>query len=58
LSGPNPAIIVADARDSITTAWHPSVFPALAIMLVVLGANLLGDWLRDIFDPRLRGRES
>ncbi len=50
--------MVADARDSITTAWHPSVFPALAIMLVVLGANLLGDWLRDIFDPRLRGRES
>ena len=50
--------MVADARDFITTAWYPSVFPALAIMLVVLGANLLGDWLRDIFDPRLRGRES
>lgn len=26
-------------------------------MLVVLGANLLGDWLRDIFDPKLRGRQ-
>ena len=49
--------MVADARDYITTSWHPSVFPALAIMLVVLGANLLGDWLRDIFDPRLRGRQ-
>ncbi len=29
---------------------------AVAIMLVVLGANLLGDWLRDVLDPRLRGR--
>ena len=48
--------MVADARDYVTTAWYPSVFPALAIMLVVLGANLLGDWLRDILDPRLRGR--
>lgn len=50
--------MVADARDYMTTAWHPSVFPALAIMLVVLGANLLGDWLRDVLDPRLRGRQS
>lgn len=49
--------MVADGRDFVTTAWYPSVFPALAIMLVVLGANLLGDWLRDIFDPKLRGRQ-
>jgi peptide/nickel transport system permease protein len=49
--------MVADGRDFLTTAWYPSVFPALAIMLVVLGANLLGDWLRDILDPRLRGRQ-
>ena len=48
--------MVADARDYVTTAWYPSVFPTLAIMLVVLGANLLGDRLRDILDPRLRGR--
>ncbi|MEM7534377.1 MAG: ABC transporter permease [Chloroflexota bacterium] len=49
--------MVADARDYVTTAWYPSVFPAVAIMLVVLGANLLGDWLRDVLDPRLRGRQ-
>jgi peptide/nickel transport system permease protein len=30
------------------------VFPGLAIMLVVLGFNLLGDGLRDLLDPRLR----
>jgi len=34
--------------------WHLVVFPGLAISLVVLGANLLGDSLRDIWDPRLR----
>jgi len=32
-----------------------AVFPGLAIMLAVLGFNLLGDALRDLFDPRLRG---
>ncbi len=34
--------------------WHLVVFPGIAISLVVLGANLLGDSLRDIWDPRLR----
>jgi len=34
--------------------WHLVVFPGIAISLVVLGANLLGDALRDIWDPRLR----
>jgi ABC-type dipeptide/oligopeptide/nickel transport system permease subunit len=34
--------------------WHIVVFPGIAISLVVLGANLLGDALRDIWDPRLR----
>ena len=47
--------MIADSRDYMTLAWHLS-FPAVAIMLVVLGANLLGDWLRDVLDPRLRGR--
>lgn len=34
--------------------WHLVIFPGLAISLVVLGANLLGDALRDVLDPRLR----
>jgi ABC-type dipeptide/oligopeptide/nickel transport system permease subunit len=37
-----------------TGYWHVVVFPGIAISLVVLGANLLGDALRDIWDPRLR----
>ena len=48
--------MIADSRDYMTVAWHLSS-PAVAIMLVVLAANLLGDWLRDILDPRLRGRQ-
>ncbi len=35
--------------------WNLVVFPGSAISLVVLGANLLGDSLRDLWDPRLRG---
>ena len=49
--------MVSDSRDYVTVAWHLSVFPAVAIMLVVLGANLTGDWLRDVLDPRLKGRQ-
>jgi len=33
-----------------------SVFPGVAIMLAVLGFNLLGDGLREVLDPQLRGR--
>jgi len=47
--------MVAAGRDQIITGkWWIYTFPGLAIMLTVLGINLLGDWLRDYFDPRLR----
>jgi peptide/nickel transport system permease protein len=46
--------MVADGRDYLLIAWWLSVFPGLAITLTVMGVNLLGDWLRDAFDPRLR----
>ena len=47
--------IVSDGRELIIrTAWWVSLFPGLAIMLTVLSMNLLGDWLRDKLDPRLR----
>ena len=47
--------IVADGRDLIIqTAWWVSLFAGLAIMLTVLSMNLLGDWLRDTLDPKLR----
>jgi peptide/nickel transport system permease protein len=47
-------VMVADGRELIVTAWWVSMFPGLAIMLTVLSLNLLGDWLRDHFDPKLR----
>ena len=46
--------MVAGGRTYLETAWWISVFPGLAIALVVLAFNLLGDWLRDRLDPRLR----
>lgn len=45
---------LSDAREYIQIAWWTATFPGLAIMLVVLSVNLLGDVLRDILDPRLR----
>lgn len=46
--------MLADGRIYISTAWWVATFPGLAIMLTVLGFNLLGDWLRDELDPNLR----
>jgi peptide/nickel transport system permease protein len=46
--------MVSDGRNIIDTAWWVSFFPGLAIGLVVLSGNFLGDWIRDKLDPRLR----
>jgi peptide/nickel transport system permease protein len=46
--------MLADGRNYVATAWWLSTFPGLAIMLTVLAVNLLGDWLRDTLDPRLK----
>ena len=46
--------MVSDGRNLIDTAWWISFFPGVAIGLVVLSGNFLGDWLRDKMDPRLR----
>jgi peptide/nickel transport system permease protein len=44
--------MLADGRIYLTYAWWLATFPGLAIMFTVLGTNLLGDWLRDILDPK------
>ena len=53
---PTPAwgLMVADGRALIVTAWWLFFFPTMAIVLTVLSMNLLGDWLRDRLDPKLR----
>ena len=55
-SPPNPAwgLMIADGRGFLATAWWISLFPGLAMLLTVLAVNLLGDWLRDRLDPKLR----
>jgi len=46
--------MLADARDYLTNAWWLTTFPGAGILVTVLGVNLIGDWLRDYLDPRLR----
>lgn len=46
--------MLAEGRDYLSNAWWLATIPGMAIALVVLGANLLGDGLRDLLDPRLR----
>jgi peptide/nickel transport system permease protein len=53
---PNPAwgLMIADGRGFLATAWWITLFPGLAMLLTVLAVNLMGDWLRDHLDPKLR----
>lgn len=46
--------MLADGRNYVVTAWWLGVFPGLAITVTVLALNLLGDWARDVLDPRMR----
>jgi len=46
--------LVAEGREVLDQAWWIAVCPGLAIMLVVLAFNLVGDWIRDALDPTLR----
>ena len=53
---PNPVwgSMIAEGRNFIVMAPHVSTFPGIALMLAIIGLNLLGDGLRDTLDPRLR----
>jgi len=46
--------MLAESQTLITLAPHLAIFPGLAIILMVLGLNLLGDGIRDLLDPRVR----
>jgi peptide/nickel transport system permease protein len=50
---PSWGSMLDEGRNYITTGWWLALFPGLAILLLVLGINLVGDWLRDVLDPRL-----
>jgi peptide/nickel transport system permease protein len=49
-------ILTRSTEQHIKAGWWVGIFPGVTIFVVVLGFNLLGDALRDIFDPKLRGR--
>jgi peptide/nickel transport system permease protein len=53
---PTPAwgSMVSEGRNFLRTAWWVSTMPGVALLLTVLAFNLLGDWIRDALDPRLR----
>ena len=53
---PNPSwgVMVADGKGLIESAWWISLLPGIAIMLLVLSMNIIGDWIRDSLDPKLR----
>lgn len=46
--------MITEARNYLTQAWWVMWMPGIALMLVALCGNLVGDWLRDLLDPRLR----
>jgi ABC-type dipeptide/oligopeptide/nickel transport system permease subunit len=50
---PEWGLMLGEEKNSIFSAPHLVIFPGIAIMLTVLGFNLLGDGLRDVLDPRL-----
>lgn len=52
-STPSWGAMLEQGRNYLEAAWWIATFPGLAIAFTVLGVNLLGDWLRDRFDPRL-----
>lgn len=56
VSPPTPSwgAIINEGRDYIYNGWWIQTFPGLAIVLTVVGVGLLGEWLRDRIDPRLR----
>ena len=53
---PTPAwgVMIAEGNNYLVDSWWIPVFPGVAILLVVMSLNFVGDWLRDRWDPRLR----
>jgi peptide/nickel transport system permease protein len=58
ISPPTPewGSMLASSRDYIRDYWYMTMFPGFAIMFTILGLNFVGDGMRDVFDPKNRGR--
>ncbi len=46
--------MLAHSRGFLETAWWIPLFPGIILMITVLSVNLLGDWLRDALDPKMK----
>jgi len=44
--------IMSTGRNYLTTAWWIATFPGACLFLLILSVNMIGDWLRDLLDPR------
>ena len=53
---PEWGLLTSSGRQYMMIAWWYATLPGLAIVLTVMAFNLVGDGLRDVFDPRMRGR--
>jgi peptide/nickel transport system permease protein len=53
---PEWGVMVSNGQTYLMTQWWVATFPALAILVLVIGFNLVGDALRDLLDPRLRSQ--
>ena len=51
---PDWGSMLSESRDFLYVAWWLAAFPGAALALTALGINLVGDWLRDVLDPKLR----
>lgn len=49
--------MLSDGRQYVATSWWVATFPGLAITVTVLGVIFLGDWLRDVLDPRMKTKD-
>ncbi|MGN1422879.1 MAG: ABC transporter permease [Oscillospiraceae bacterium] len=54
ISVPTWGNMISEGRNYITSAWWLCTVPGLVIVVVIIGINLLGDWLRDFLDPKLK----
>jgi len=52
---PSWGLMISDGREYLDTAWWVATFPGLMLMATALAVSRLGDWLRDVLDPTLRG---
>ena len=53
---PSWGLIIADGAELLSIGWWIALFPGIGIMVSVLVFNTIGDWLRDVLDPRLKQR--